>query len=387
MRIDAGVATDVGRVREGNEDAFAIEPPLYAVADGMGGHRGGEVASQLALQTVVERFRAGQGSLADQVQAANRAVYERSATDRKVTGMGTTLTAATVAGDRAHLAHVGDSRAYLLRAGALRQLTEDHTLVNRMLKAGEITEREAAVHPHRNVILRALGQDPDVAIDEQDVGLIEGDRLLLCSDGLTVMVPEDQLQAILEATAGAPQEAAERLVRAANGAGGIDNITVVVLDVLEGDPPATGGADDDDASAPTDSVTTSEEAAEASAIARRRWLRWGAIAVGVVLAIVVGLTGLRAWLDTRWYVGVSDGHVAIFQGIPADLFGFELSHVTEQTDISAADVMALPLYAELEQGINANSREDAAVHVEQIRKDLRAAKHQTAGSGGGGAIP
>ena len=185
----------------------------------------------------------GQGSLADQVQAANRAVYERSATDRKVTGMGTTLTAATVAGDRAHLVHVGDSRAYLLRAGALRQLTEDHTLVNRMLKAGEITEREAAVHPHRNVILRALGQDPDVAIDEQDVGLIEGDRLLLCSDGLTVMVPEDQLQAILEATAGAPQEAAERLVRAANGAGGIDNITVVVLDVLEGDPPATGDAE------------------------------------------------------------------------------------------------------------------------------------------------
>ena len=386
MRIDAGVETDVGRVREGNEDAFAIEPPLYAVADGMGGHRGGEVASQLALQTVVERFRAGQGSLADQVQAANRAVYERSATDRKVTGMGTTLTAAIVAGERAHLVHVGDSRAYLLRAGALRQLTEDHTLVNRMLKAGEITEREAAVHPHRNVILRALGQDPDVAIDEQDVGLIEGDRLLLCSDGLTVMVPEDQLQAILEATAGAPQEAAERLVRAANGAGGIDNITVVVLDVLEGDPPAAGDADED-ASAPTDTVATSQEAAEASAIARRRWFRWGAIAVGVVLAIVVGLTGLRAWLDTRWYVGVSDGHVAIFQGIPADLFGFDLSHVTEQTDISAAAVMALPLYAELEQGINANSREDAAVHVQQIRKDLRAAQQHTAGSGAGGAIP
>lgn len=386
MKIDAGVATDVGRVREGNEDAFAIEPPLYAVADGMGGHRGGEVASQLALQTVVERLRAGQGSLADQVQAANRAVYERSATDRKVTGMGTTLTAAIVAGDRAHLVHVGDSRAYLLRAGALRQLTEDHTLVNRMLKAGEITEREAAVHPHRNVILRALGQDPDVAIDEQDVGLIEGDRLLLCSDGLTVMVPEDQLQAILEATAGAPQEAAERLVRAANGAGGIDNITVVVLDLLEGDPPEAGETADD-ASAPTDTVVTGEEAAEASAVTRRRWFRWGAIAVGVVLAIVVGLTGLRAWLDTRWYVGVSDGRVAIFQGIPADLFGFELSHVTEQTDISASEVMALPLYAELEQGINANSREDAAVHVEQIRKDLRAAQHHTAGSGGGGGTP
>ena len=385
MKIDAGVATDVGRVREGNEDAFAIEPPLYAVADGMGGHRGGEVASQLALQTVVERFRAGQGSLADQVQEANRAVYERSATDRKVTGMGTTLTAATVAGDRAHLVHVGDSRAYLLRAGALRQLTEDHTLVNRMVKAGEIAEREAAVHPHRNVILRALGQDPDVAIDEQDVGLIEGDRLLLCSDGLTVMVPEDQLQAILEATAGAPQEAAERLVRAANGAGGIDNITVVVLDVLEGDPPAPAGGEAETGAA--EPAGAAEAEAEAAPLSRRRWFRWGAIAVGVVLAIVVGLTGLRAWLDTRWYVGVANGHVAIYQGIPADLFGFDLSRVTEETDIPATEAMALPLYSELQQGINANSREDAAARVEQIRKDLRAAQQRTTGSGGGGGTP
>jgi serine/threonine protein phosphatase PrpC len=385
MRIEAGVSTDVGRVREGNEDAFAIEPPLYAVADGMGGHRGGEVASQLALQTVVERFRAGQGTLTDQVQAANRAVYERSATDRKVTGMGTTLTATIVISDRAHLVHVGDSRAYLLRAGSLRQLTEDHTLVNRMLKAGEISASEAAIHPHRNVILRALGQDPEVAIDEQDVGLLEGDRLLLCSDGLTVMVPEDQLHAILEATAGAPQEAAERLVRAANGAGGIDNITVVVLDVLEGDPPSVAGNDaTGDASGPA-AVGPPAPVAEPVPLTRRRWFRWGAVAVGLVLALVVGLTALRAWLDTRWYVGVSDGRVAVFQGIPADLFGFELSRVTEQTEIPAADAMALPLYAELEQGINVNSREDATARIEQIRKDLRGAEQQQrAGAVGGG---
>ncbi|HTG46620.1 MAG TPA: Stp1/IreP family PP2C-type Ser/Thr phosphatase [Actinomycetota bacterium] len=384
MRIESGVATDVGRVREGNEDAFAIEPPLYAVADGMGGHRGGEVASQLALQTVVERFRAHQGSLAEQVQAANRAVYERSASDRKVTGMGTTLTAAVVSGDRAHLVHVGDSRAYLLRAGALRQLTDDHTLVNRMVKAGEISAREAAVHPHRNVILRALGQDPDVAIDEQDVGLIEGDRLLLCSDGLTVMVPEDQLQAILEATAGAPQEAAERLVRAANGAGGIDNITVLVLDVLEGEPPlADDGTPAVDEEAAAAAMGPPPSAEEPASLRSRRWFRWTAIALGVVLALAVGLAGLRTWLDSQWYVGVSNGHVAIFQGIPADLFGFELSHVAEETDIPAAEAMALPVYAELAKGINANSREDAAARVEQIRKDLRTAQHQRQATGAG----
>jgi PPM family protein phosphatase len=374
MRIEVGVQTDVGRVREGNEDAFAIEPPLYAVADGMGGHRGGEVASQLALQTVVERARAGEGSLADQVRAANRAVFARSSADRKVMGMGTTLTATVVSGATAHLVHVGDSRAYLLRAGALRQLTDDHTLVNRMVKAGEITEREASVHPHRNVILRALGTDPEITVDEQDVGLLEGDRLLLCSDGLTVMITEEQIQAILEATP-QPQDAAERLVKAANGAGGVDNITVIVLDVLPGEDVEPA----DPAGASTTPAATAEEpvvAGEPSAgrDTRRRWIRVAAIVVGVLLALLVADTALRAWLDTRWYVGVASGHVAIYQGIPADVFGFDLSHVVEETDIPAADVIALPLYAELEQGINVDTRQDAEAHVEQIRKDLRKAQ-------------
>ena len=235
MRIEAGVATHVGQVRSGNEDAYLLEPPLFAVADGMGGHRGGEVASQLALTTIAESFRRGAVPFAEQVQAANRAVFERSGADRAVAGMGTTLTAAVIQGDLAHLVHVGDSRAYLLRAGSLRQLTDDHTLVNRMVKAGEITPAEAEVHPHRNVLVRALGTEPDVPLDEQDVGLLDGDRLLLCSDGLTGMITEEQIRAILGATEGAPQEAADRLVTAANHAGGVDNITVVVLDVLPDD--------------------------------------------------------------------------------------------------------------------------------------------------------
>ena len=229
MRIETGVATDIGRVREGNEDSYLVEPPLYAVADGMGGHRGGEVASHLALETVEERARADQGTLADQVRAANRAVYERSQQDREVTGMGTTLTAAKLVEGTLLLAHVGDSRAYLLRGGALRQLTDDHTLVNRMVKAGEITTDEADVHPHRNVLTRALGTEPEVQVDVSEVPLMDGDRALLCSDGLFGMVTEDQIQAILEVEPD-PQKAAERLIRAANSAGGVDNITVVVLD-------------------------------------------------------------------------------------------------------------------------------------------------------------
>jgi len=170
VRIEAGVATHVGQVRSGNEDAYLLEPPLYAVADGMGGHRGGEVASQLALTTIAESFRKGAVPFAEQVQAANRAVFERSGADRAVAGMGTTLTAAVIRGDLAHLVHVGDSRAYLLRAGSLRQLTDDHTLVNRMVKAGEITPAEAEVHPHRNVLVRALGTEPDVRLDQAGRG-------------------------------------------------------------------------------------------------------------------------------------------------------------------------------------------------------------------------
>ena len=207
-------------------------------------HRGGEVASNLALETVEELFRDGEGLARRQVRAANRAVFERSIADREVTRDGHDAHGHARSTSRApSSAHVGDSRAYLLRAGALRQLTDDHTLVNRMVKAGEITPEEADVHPHRNVLTRALGTEPEVDVDEDDVPLIDGDRVLLCSDGLTGMVTEPQIQAILETTPD-PQEAADRLIKAANRAGGIDNITVVVLDVHEGDGmrrPGRGG--------------------------------------------------------------------------------------------------------------------------------------------------
>jgi len=377
VRIEAGVATHVGQVRTGNEDAYLLEPPMYAVADGMGGHRGGEVASQLALTTIAESFRKGAVPLADQVQAANRAVFERAGADRNLAGMGTTLTAAVIDGGLAHLVHVGDSRAYLLRAGALRQLTDDHTLVNRMVKAGEITAAEAEVHPHRNVLVRALGTEPDVPLDEQDVGLLEGDRLLLCSDGLTGMLTEEQIQAILESTPTAPQEAADRLVVAANRAGGVDNITVVVLDVLPND-----GTDVDatGANAATTQGAKEEPPRPAGTSERRRGWRL-ALVVGIAIVVLgAALTGARTLLNTRWYVGVANGHVAIYQGIPADLFGYDLSHAVEETDISAVAAEALPVYAGLPGGINVDSRTEADARVEQIRQDVRkAARTRTGG--------
>ena len=355
MRVYAGAATDIGKVREGNEDSFIAQPPLFAVADGIGGHRGGEVASHLALEVVEEMSTNGKGTLADRVREANRAVFERSQADRKVTGMGTTLTAVLVEGDGVRLAHVGDSRAYLLRAGSLRQLTDDHTLVARMVKTGEITSDEAELHPHRNVLTRALGTEPEVRVDEQDVPLIDGDRLLLCSDGLTGMVTEDQIQAILEAS-GSPQDAADRLIKAANRAGGIDNITVVVLEARDeaAIDPQTGAS----IAAPRRPMPSGRSV--------RHSLIWVAVAVVVVAA---GLFAARAYLDRQWYVGVAQGRVAVYRGIPASALGLHLSHTVFVSDVPATGAAALPLYATIADGLPAKSRDDAFAIVEQIRKD------------------
>lgn len=367
MKVVAGVATDIGRVREGNEDSYLLEPPLYAVADGMGGARGGEVASQLALSTVEDGYLSGHRGLAALVRDANTAVFARSVEDRSVAGMGTTLTAVLVEGDAARLVHVGDSRAYLLRAGTLRQLTEDHTLVQRMVRAGEITRREADVHPHRNVLVRSLGTEPDVEVDEADLGLLEGDRLLLCSDGLTTMITEQQIQAILEA-APAPQDAAERLVRAANRAGGLDNITAVVVEVRG-----------DDADGQDTGVAATVSRPRRPARARRtRWARPSLTRalVAAILSVVVllaGFSAFRTWLDSRWYVGVTNGHVAVFQGIPATVMGFHLSSVDLETDLPALEIERLQVYTDLPRGINVDTRADALARIEQMRKDLKAA--------------
>ena len=379
MKVLAGFATDIGRVRQGNEDCFLAESPLFAVADGMGGHRGGEVASHLALDTVEAMHLRGEGTLADQVREANRAVFARSSEDLKVAGMGTTLTAALVEGDGLHLAHVGDSRAYLLRAGSLRQLTDDHTLVNRMVKAGEITREEAAVHPHRNVVTRALGTEPEIPVDEQSVALLEGDQILLCSDGLTGMVTEDQIQAIMESTDDA-QQAADRLIRAANRAGGIDNITAVVLDVREGS---------DEGAAPAN-----PRAAAITDPARRSLRKAGVTLLVSVAVLTLTALGLRVYVHSQWYVGMSDaGYVAVFQGVPATPLGIHLSTLqTEYKDLLGADVASFDLYKSLPNGITANSRADAEAIVTQIRADVTTQRAIKGGPGptatpSAGAVP
>jgi len=368
MRIEVGATTDVGKVREGNEDSYLVRPPLYAVADGMGGALGGEVASTLAIEALEE---ASTEALSERVRRANAAVFERSSSDAEVSGMGTTLTVAEVEGDELHLAHVGDSRAYLLRAGDLRQLTEDHTLVGRMVQAGEITREEADTHPHRNVLVRVVGTEPEVTVDEASVALIDGDRVLLCTDGLTGMLAEDQIRAILEAEPDV-NRAAERLVRAANRAGGVDNITAVVLGVED-----AGGADAPTASAAR-AGTDRGRGVRPDRSALRRW----ALRVGIlVLVLAALLVAVRTYADEQWYVGVDDaGHVAVFQGIPASVGPFRFSHVAVSSDVGAARAEALPLYADLASGITADSRDEALAILQQIQQDLGATK----GSGGQG---
>jgi protein phosphatase len=390
MKVSVGAATDIGQVREGNEDSFLVVAPLYAVADGMGGHRGGEVASSLALETVQGMFERKEGSLADQVVEANRAVFDRSQNDRSVSGMGTTLTAALVDGSRVHLVHVGDSRAYLLRGGELAQLTEDHTLVHRMVMEGEISEEEAETHPHRSILTRALGVDRSVQVDEGDVEAADGDRLLLCTDGLTGMVPEGRIREILLESAD-PQEAVEKLVKVANRAGGIDNITAVILDFSE-DGSRRGGAKQtaipqqptmerpvpQTAPPQRSDITIGgapiPEPPQASGGPRRSSRRVGrkvGIWAGVTIAIVALATvGLRLYLDTQWFVGVSNGRVAIFRGVPTEVGGFELHSVVVETSIPAEEAKALALYRDLSDGITADDRMGAETIVESIRDDV-----------------
>jgi len=245
--LRSGSASDVGRVRTVNEDLALESLTLFAVADGMGGHVGGEIAARTAIDTLQAEFarKPSADGLAGAIQEANRAIWERGHADADLRGMGTTITAAALVatdeGDRLVLANVGDSRAYRLHGGELVQLTTDHSVAEELVARGELSEQEAAVHPHRHILTRALGVQPDVAVDEWEVVPEEGDRFLLCSDGLTNEVSSDRITDVLAQTRD-PQEAAEILVRMANQAGGNDNATVVVLDVMVGEPPSAGVA-------------------------------------------------------------------------------------------------------------------------------------------------
>jgi serine/threonine protein phosphatase PrpC len=236
----AAALTDTGRRRLENEDAFVLEPPLFAVADGMGGAQAGEVASRLAVSTIEERGLGlrEEDALVELLQLANTRIFERSGSDPSVSGMGTTTTIVVVdeAGGTLTLAHVGDSRAYRIRGGAISQLTDDHSLVAELVRGGRLSEEEALVHPARSVITRVLGTDPVVEVDTAKDDVLSDDLVLLCSDGLSVMLRDETILELVLAADG-PAEATEALVKAANAAGGDDNITVVLFEILDGDAP------------------------------------------------------------------------------------------------------------------------------------------------------
>jgi serine/threonine protein phosphatase PrpC len=330
--------TDTGRRRRHNEDAFVAAPPLFAVADGMGGAQAGELASSLAaaaLKDSQEPGGGGEGRVDELIQQANRRVYERQSQDAAASGMGTTMTVALVEDGRVAFGHVGDSRAYLIRGGALEQLTEDHSLVAELVRSGKLSPEEAEGHPQRSVITRALGTDPDVDVDTFSVETKPGDLFLICSDGLTSMVDDETILAEVARNRNDLKSAAKALVRAANKSGGEDNITVVFFEIggeedLENTvtlPPPEDGAE-----AGADSEDTLDELDKVPAIQtadgdrRRRDPRGPGrrLLVGALtLTLLVGASGFVVWgLWRSHFVGSeADGHVAVYQGVPWNIVG------------------------------------------------------------------
>ncbi len=237
MILRAAASTDVGLRRKANEDRYAVSPDLglYLVADGMGGHRAGQVASEMAAEVALEAVQALEGassSLSEKlryaVAAANRAIFTRSTQEPGLTGMGTTLVAMLAGAGRAALAHVGDSRAYLVRGGRIRQLTDDHSIVAELVRRREISEDDAREHPHRHVLTRALGVRRSVEADLVELTPEAGDVFVLCSDGLTNHVADEEIAKLVSDPTDL-QEVCERLVDFANGRGGDDNTTVVLV--------------------------------------------------------------------------------------------------------------------------------------------------------------
>ena len=276
MRIaESAAESNVGRKRRHNEDSFVHAPPMFAVADGMGGAQAGEVASSLAAAALVEGnvdlAATGEERIVELVRTANRRVHQRAIDDAAASGMGTTMTVAVFHPDGAIvIGHVGDSRAYRLRDGELEQLTNDHSLVAELVRRGELTPEEAQVHPQRSVITRALGTDFDVDVDAFTVEARDGDVFLLCSDGLTTMVDAVTVAGLVERNRASLAAAAHALIRAANDRGGDDNITTVLFSVAAGDPETAAGApapvalppppdpDDEDTLHPEDGVRLPE---------------------------------------------------------------------------------------------------------------------------------
>jgi protein phosphatase len=385
MTFKLGAASDRGRIREGNEDSYVASGSLAAVADGMGGAQAGEVASATAadeLRSLTDggpwqTDRSADDALKQAVLEANRRIREMAAGDKSLEGMGTTVTALLSDGDVVHLAHVGDSRAYLLRGGELSQLTEDHTLVQELVKQGKLRPEDAKRHPQGSIITRALGADADVQVDTATFKIVPGDRLLLCTDGLTAVVDPTTIRNVLLRTRD-PQQAAERLVAMANEQGGPDNVTVVVLD-------AGGGRADTETIDPTGDLAGEsgrlagrgpgadrDELADRDLDpgagrarrrdrARGRGVRRVRRVLTVLLVLVLlsaGVLAGRNFLFSRYWVGFDGDRVAVFRGVPGDVAGLRLNRIVERSSVTREQVP--PAYVlSLENGITASSLAEA----------------------------
>jgi PPM family protein phosphatase len=374
--------TDVGRQRSVNEDDLVVRPPFFAVADGMGGAKAGEVASSMATGAFEGESDSGEPAetqLARILREANRRIHDLAVADESHRGMGTTLTAAKVHDDQVSLAHVGDSRAYLLRDGELEQLTRDHSLVAELERSGQISPEAAEHHPQRSIITRALGPEPDVEVDTYTVAGRDRDVFLLCSDGLTSMISTADLAAILRG-AESLEQAAEALVRAANQSGGKDNITVVLFRLADAvDTAGSGGEDETIAgtlsaadvrsaaaadaptpaaraeAAPTGRAQVAERLGDAPPDAtvvrpaepprprrRRRGRLRALLTAALVLAVVAGaVIGLYALSRQVYFIGTNDGGlVTIYRGVPYELpLGI---HLYEEEYASGMPARAIP---------------------------------------------
>jgi PPM family protein phosphatase len=364
------VGTDTGRQRRANEDSMLARSPLFVVADGMGGAQAGEVASRLAIESFqhgLEDATDAEGSLAQYARAANFSIHQLSQADAGHAGMGTTLTAVYVGEQEVAIAHVGDSRAYCLRDGELLRLTDDHSLVDELIRQGKLTPEEAVEHPQRSVITRALGPEPEVEIDTRSYRARDGDVYLLCSDGLTTMVPDGSLAGILLAHPRL-RDAGEALIAAANEAGGRDNITVVLLRVEElelgvavpgehdtatltglpivqgnGSPAALDTAPDAPARARTGALTPRRPPPPNPPGTSRRGSLRRVGAVGVVVG-VLALIGAGVYVASQqvYFIGTNDrGLVTLFSGFPYELpGGVKLYSKTFVSGVSASTLSA-----------------------------------------------
>lgn len=406
MVLDASLATDVGLVRTSNQDRGLAGPVLCAVADGMGGHQGGEVAAQTAVDALEKSFadQGGREGLERAVREANRAVWERSLADESLRGMGTTMTAAAaVTRDgvaRLVGVNVGDSRAYLLHNDGLERLTADHTLVAEMVRSGQISASEAAVHPRRHILTRALGVEADVEVDVWELVAEAGMRLVLCSDGLVNEVGEDEITSVLR-QAPTAQAAAAALVEAARTNGGSDNITVVVADVREAAPAGAGGTETEASASPPrdagpdqaglpsannpveDGLATaaapapSEPAMPASPPRRRRARGSRTVTLKVVLFVLLlglvlggAVAAVVIYNNSSYFVTLQSGRVVIKQGRPTGLLWMH-PRTVQKTSLTTATVLRSSL-PELRTGVQEPSLAAARHFVRNLAEEYKA---------------